>query len=677
MLLSAVCLSLSLLCPVTVPHSAAPQNDVGQWAYERHSCAAATQRCDGTIQVPLNWSDPASERITVAFAWLPRTDMSRPATGTVLANWGGPAEAISSVPLFEEALGPVLERQNLLVVDPRGFGRSSPLKCPDLDLGKVATIGQCANYLGPRIRYFTGDQAAHDLNAVRRALGVPKVTFYGNSYGTAFAQAFVTRFPHHVAAVFLDSVVYTGPDGYGTGWGFESLIRNGMHALDEVCEPSRACHTLPRRAPDRWTQLVHLLRSRPDPRIPWLQLLQINALSTDAVLGRETNAAAVAYLRGDRAPLYRLVDDLQAAFQANAGGRKSPGRAGMLAYVCADSKFPFDREASISVRRRQLDAFYDGGGLAPYSPADVVGALGGGWNEWCLHWPAPRPSPLVPPNATYPDVPVLVVDGQLDTNTPPAGAAAVAARFPRATMIEVPFGEHASAFGLWGPYSQCVRDLMRRFLTSFDTRDPGCSAENYRALGRFPRVTRDVPPALGVGVRGQERRLVAAAFGTAVDALARRNPYASLEAGLVEEPGLRGGRIRFDDTNGKVVLTGVRYVSDLAVSGHVSYGAGPATAVLQVGGHELRLTWQPFRAESATTVTGTLDSRRFVVRVPATPGGAGDRHAERTGGFVSRHCCIERFRGPDAANLSARAVVYPTLRIDVPFGPSVSGAPER
>ena len=619
MLLTAVCLSLSLLCPVTVPHSAAPQNDVGRSAYERHSCAAATQRCDGTIQVPLNWSDPASERITVAFAWLPRTDMSRPATGTVLANPGGPAEAISSVPLFKVALGPVRERQNLLVVDPRGLGRSAPLTCPGLDLDKVATIGQCANYLGSRIRYFTGDQSAHDLNAVRQALGVPKVTFYGNSYGTAFAQAFVTRFPQYVGAVFLDSVVYTGPDGYGTGWGLESPIRNGMRALDEVCEPSQPCRTLPGAAPDRWTQLVHLLRLRPDPRIPWLQMLQINAFSADAVLGRETNAAAVAYLGGDSAPLYRLVDDLLAIFPPDDGEPTSPELAGMLAYVCAESKFPFDREASTSVRRQQLGAFYAGGGLAPYSPADAVGALGGGWNEWCLPWPAPRPSPLVPPNATYPDVPVLVVNGQLDTTTPPADAAAVAARFPRATMIEVPFGDHASAFGLWGPYSQCVRDLMRRFLTSFDTRDPGCSAENYRALGTFPRVTRDVPPALGVGVRGgQEGRLVAAAFGTAVDALARRNPYASLEAGLVEEPGLRGGQIRFDDTNGKVVLTGVRYVSDLAVTGHVSYGAGPATAVLQVGGHELRLTWQPFRAESATTVTGTLDGRRFVVRVPAT-----------------------------------------------------------
>lgn len=46
-----------------------------------HPCATATERCDGEIPVPLDWSDPDSEEITVAFAWVPRGDTTRPATG--------------------------------------------------------------------------------------------------------------------------------------------------------------------------------------------------------------------------------------------------------------------------------------------------------------------------------------------------------------------------------------------------------------------------------------------------------------------------------------------------------------------------------------------------------------------------------------------------------------------
>jgi pimeloyl-ACP methyl ester carboxylesterase len=590
----------------------------GVAAYERHPCAEATERCDGTVEVPLNWSDPNSERIAVAFAWLPRTDRSRPATGTILANPGGPAEALSTVSLFEETLGPVLQRQNLLVIDPRGLGKSAALICPDLDLNKMETVGECAAFLGDRAQFFTADQAAADFDAVREALGVPKLTFYGNSYGTAYAQAFVTRYPQRVAAVFLDSVIYTDEDGYGTGWGMESPIRNGLRALDDVCEPSRACRALPRRAPDRWTELVRLLQRRPDPRIDWLPLVQINAFTADAVLGRESNAAAAAYLRGDRAPLHRLVDALRVAFPPDDGELKIPEFAGTLAYVCAESAFPFDRNASVAVRRRQLDAFYVDA-LRPYAAEDILATFGGGgWNEWCMRWPTPRPSPLVPPNAVYPDVPVLVVDGQLDTTTPPAGARAVAERFPRATFIEIPFGEHASAFGLWGPYSECVRDLMRRFLTSYDVADPGCSAQNYIALGKFPRSVRDVSPAIGAGLRGSDRRVVAAAFSTALDALARRNPYADLMAALSDEPGLRGGRIRFDDTDGKVILTGVRYVGDLAVTGEITLAGGRAHADLRTAGRHLRLTWHPFRAETTTPVTGTLDGRPFRTRIPTT-----------------------------------------------------------
>ncbi|WP_406319975.1 hypothetical protein OHA77_35265 [Streptosporangium sp. NBC_01639] len=38
------------------------------------------------------------------------------------------------MPIVEEALGPMLDRQNLLVVELRGLGKSTPLLCPGLDL---------------------------------------------------------------------------------------------------------------------------------------------------------------------------------------------------------------------------------------------------------------------------------------------------------------------------------------------------------------------------------------------------------------------------------------------------------------------------------------------------------------------------------------------------------------
>nr|BFE87574.1 hypothetical protein GCM10020093_101750 [Planobispora longispora] len=212
-----------------------------------HACAAATQRCEGRISVPLDWDDPGSERIDVAFAWVPR----KGATSTVLANPGGPLPALPMLPMLERTV----DRQNLLVVEPRGLGESSPLSCPDLDLNRPETIASCAGQVGARGRFFTTDQAVADMDAVRKALGVPEVTFYGISYGTVFAQAYAARFPESTAGVFLDSLVPVRKDGYAI-----EPIRSRTDLLGLTCRSSRDCEAT-------WSALVRRLRDRPDAEI--------------------------------------------------------------------------------------------------------------------------------------------------------------------------------------------------------------------------------------------------------------------------------------------------------------------------------------------------------------------------------------------------------------------------
>lgn len=151
----------------------------------------------------------------------------------------------------------MLDRKNLLVVEPRGVGASSPLLCPGLDLGAPETVAACADRLGPRARFFTADQAAADMDAVRRALGVARVTFYGNSYGTLYAQAYAARFPDRLEAVFLDSVTVTDRDGYAL-W----PLRSRPDHLALICERSHACRALPGDAAGTWYRLVAHLRDR-------------------------------------------------------------------------------------------------------------------------------------------------------------------------------------------------------------------------------------------------------------------------------------------------------------------------------------------------------------------------------------------------------------------------------
>ncbi|MEU8383729.1 alpha/beta hydrolase [Streptosporangium sp. NPDC048865] len=576
----------------------------------RHPCASATARCDGEIRVPLDWGDPASERITVTFAWLPRKDASRPASGTVLANPGGPLAALPAVPSLAEDLGPVLDRHNLLVVEPRGLGGPGALLCPGLDLALPETVRACAAHLGPRGRFFTADQAVTDMNAVRDALGVPKVTFYGISYGTLFAQAYATRHPGTLSGVLLDSVVPTGADGYVAG-----RVRKRVDLLDVACAPSRACRRLPGEPSAAFPALVRRLRAHPDPQIRLSSLARLPDFMHMPLAGREAGAAVAAYLDGDPLPLRRLVRVIDGA---QGQPMRAAELAGLLSYVCADSAFPFERSAPADERRRQMDRHYEE--ERPFRPFTLaeVGGLPAGYQDICVDWPTPRTGPPVPPGAGYPRVPVLTLNGDFDGTTP-AEAAAVTRRFPDSTFSRVRSGGHSVTAGT--RVNGCARAAMRAFLAdpaAFDDR-PRCDEANYRALGSFPETVERVPPARAAGLDAGERRILAAAFATAADAVARRNPVRSPFWMPAAQEGLRGGRLTFDDEAGTVRLRDVRFVGDLTVNGEVRLSTD-ATARLTVtgggGSHTVEMSWKAFLAGDDTAVSGTFAGRGFTATIP-------------------------------------------------------------
>ena len=86
----------------------------------------------GNVRVPLDWARPSvSPQIGVHFAFQPATNGH--AIGTVVAVEGGPGyPSTGSLSDYQAMYGTVLRTHNLLLVDNRGTGDSTPIDCPGL-----------------------------------------------------------------------------------------------------------------------------------------------------------------------------------------------------------------------------------------------------------------------------------------------------------------------------------------------------------------------------------------------------------------------------------------------------------------------------------------------------------------------------------------------------------------
>ena len=150
--------------------------------------------------------------------------------GDLLVNPGGPGGSGLSLAAFvADGLSPqVAADYNIIGFDPRGVGSSRPaLTCdpsffagerPDYIPASAAAeqtlinraksyAADCEKRYGWLLPYMTSVDAARDMNSIRAALGVPKISYFAYSYGTYLGQVFATLFPHRLRRMVLDSTV--------------------------------------------------------------------------------------------------------------------------------------------------------------------------------------------------------------------------------------------------------------------------------------------------------------------------------------------------------------------------------------------------------------------------------------------------------------------------------------
>ena len=147
----------------------------------------------GTLEVPENRDKPDGRKIIIAIAVLPANTL-HPRADPLFILAGGPGQAASFLGPFAAALTGVRKDRDIVLVDQRGTGRSSPLVCvafkPDhslqmsLEFDPVPKAAACARELaakGVDASQYTTAAGIADLDAVRKALRYDKINLWGGS----------------------------------------------------------------------------------------------------------------------------------------------------------------------------------------------------------------------------------------------------------------------------------------------------------------------------------------------------------------------------------------------------------------------------------------------------------------------------------------------------------------
>lgn len=185
----------------------------------------------GELAVPLDYRRPNGPKIQIAMSRLKATGDR---IGTMVLNDGGPGGPGLGMPLgLRAAMQEVGTRYDLIGMDPRFVGRSTPLDCKWTIGNGVWAAGasrasfergvrlqadlakRCADNQGALLPYVTTRNTARDIDQIRAALGEKKISYLGYSYGTYLGSVYLQMFPDRLDRVVLDGPI--DPDQYGPG----------------------------------------------------------------------------------------------------------------------------------------------------------------------------------------------------------------------------------------------------------------------------------------------------------------------------------------------------------------------------------------------------------------------------------------------------------------------------
>ncbi|HWC81178.1 MAG TPA: alpha/beta hydrolase [Pseudonocardiaceae bacterium] len=402
------------------------------------------------MNVPIDYQNPAGTQISLAIS---RISTAKPGLrqGVLLLIPGGPGNSGLALPTTRGLKLPasVTDRYDIIGFDPRGVGQSDPISCdlgprdttldtflpwpgPGGDItGNIArarrVAAACQQNAGPLADYISTRNEARDIDRIRAALGEPRLSYWGVSYGTYVGAAYATMFADRTDRVVLDSNDDPNPSLVERGWAANFAIgaadrfpdfaawaadRASTYGLGDSADAVRKTYLDEAAELDRGP--------RPDLTGNGLRAIMFNALYSDASF--PILAATMQAVRED-GPLPPIP--------APSGQALQNELAVLTVTACNDVSWP----RSVSGYAGAVAANRGAYPLTNGMPAGIFA---------CAFWPhQPAEAPVRVSSAGPSNV--LLVQNVRDPATPYSGALRIRAAFgDRARMVSVDSGGHES-----------------------------------------------------------------------------------------------------------------------------------------------------------------------------------------------------------------------------------------
>ena len=389
----------------------------------------------GTLEVPENRGDPDGRKIAIFIAIL-RANTLNPLADPLFILAGGPGQAATFLGPFAEKLTELRKKRDIVLVDQRGTGRSSPLTCAAfqeqaiqtsrLEIESTRRATACAKELadqGIDASQYTTSAWIQDLDAVRSGLGYTKINLWGGSYGTRVAIEYIRRYPGNVRSAVLDGVV---PPSMRISFDVWQTRDAALSKILDGCEKNPVCQAAYpnlRSALAKISATLGLNGKEVTLRDPRTGRLQKQHLSFDHIIGAlhtQTYSPELSVLlpeiisraaAGEYDPLYA------SAIQATSKLVRQMNNALYYSVTCAEDTprvKPENIEGALknvrskSLAERNLDV--------------------------CKYWPKGH----VTDDAAQPihsALPTLILSGGLDPVTPPENGSELAKTLPKSRHI--------------------------------------------------------------------------------------------------------------------------------------------------------------------------------------------------------------------------------------------------